>query len=453
MRKFFRSLTGLNLVQQMSVIVFTALFAMILFFTVYLKGNIDDFVVVQVMDSLKRSQDNIVATIDENNSISPQIGIDYETVHMVFYRGVLTTYYGDQPMNEGLVDEAAKICESMDESIKEGKIEYDGGYYFRASVIDSNRTIISFIEAKYAANIESHLLNSVSNTTAIVVSIMFIIILLWTLSIVTPLQQIKNYIHKVRKGEEATLDIERNDEIGELATELVSLREELQHQYETKEEMVHNISHDLKTPIATIKSYAESIKDGIYPYDTLEKSVDVIIDNADRLEQKVYSLLFLNRLDYMMDQEKDTDQVADMKSIIEKVLLSLKMIRPELSIDCVLENAFFRGEEESWRVVVENLLDNALRYANTNVTITLKKNELIITNDGPPISEERMERLFKPFEKGTQGKFGLGLSICYKVCNTYGYSIDAENLEKGVCFRITEKGTNKKDRRNRKKTS
>ncbi len=49
------------------------------------------------------------------------------------------------------------------------------------------------------------------------------------------------------------------------------MREELLRQEKTKEEMIHNISHDLKTPIATIKSYGESIKDGIYPYGTLEK--------------------------------------------------------------------------------------------------------------------------------------------------------------------------------------
>ena len=63
-----------------------------------------------------------------------------------------------------------------------------------------------------------------------------------------------------------------------------------------------NVSHDLKTPIATIKSYGESIKDGVYPYDTLEKSVDVIIRNAERLEKKVYSLLYLNRVEYLVSQ-------------------------------------------------------------------------------------------------------------------------------------------------------
>ena len=447
MRKFFRSLAELSLVQQLSVIVFTFAFVLILFFTVYLRGNIDDFVSSQVMDSLKRSQENIVATIEESQTVNPQFGIDYEMIHMVFSKGVLKTYYGNQQMNDELIAKVAEIVKGMEESIVEAHLDDGHGYYYRAYTIDKNRVIVSLVADSYATNIESRLLSSVSNTSAIMVSVMFLMFLMWTLSVVAPLQQIRNYINKIRKGEEAVLTIDRNDEIGDLAHELVSLREELQHQYETKEEMVHNISHDLKTPIATIKSYAESIKDGIYPYDTLEKSVDVIIDNADRLEQKVHSLLFLNRLDYVMDQEKDTDKVTDMKSVIEKVLLSLKMIRPDLSIDCRLEDTFFKGDEEGWRVVVENLLDNAMRYAETNITLDLKKTELSVANDGPAISEERMQRLFKPFEKGTKGKFGLGLSICYKVCQAYGYDIDAENQEKGVIFHITEKEKDKKEKR------
>lgn len=71
-----------------------------------------------------------------------------------------------------------------------------------------------------------------------------------------------------------------------MAEAIVDMTDELSAQERIREEMIQNISHDLKTPIATIKSYSESIKDGIYPYDTLEKSVDVIIEHADRLERK-----------------------------------------------------------------------------------------------------------------------------------------------------------------------
>ena len=59
------------------------------------------------------------------------------------------------------------------------------------------------------------------------------------------------------------LYLNREDEIGEVANALVTMKDELTRQEKAKEEMIHNISHDLKTPIATIKSYSESIKDGI----------------------------------------------------------------------------------------------------------------------------------------------------------------------------------------------
>ena len=99
-------------------------------------------------------------------------------------------------------------------------------------------------------------------------------------SIIHPLNQIRLYISQIKQGKDVELNINREDEIGDVAHELISMKEELTKQEKSKEEMIHNISHDLKTPIATIKSYSESIKDGIYPYGDLESSVDVILDNA-----------------------------------------------------------------------------------------------------------------------------------------------------------------------------
>ena len=162
-----------------------------------------------------------------------------------------------------------------------------------------------------------------------VVGFFFIILMIWVAGLIHPLNQIRNYIEKVKVGlTPQDLKIYREDEIGELADALVSMRKELQKQEQTKEDMIHNISHDLKTPIATIKSYGESIKDGIYPYDTLEKSVDVIIENAERLEKKVHSLLYLNRVEYLISQDAE-GAITNMKDVIEKVLLNIKVLRPE----------------------------------------------------------------------------------------------------------------------------
>ena len=100
---------------------------------------------------------------------------------------------------------------------------------------------------------------------------------------------------KVPEIGERTLKLAEGTLSGIVGAPVEPLFNFLEENEKVKEEMIHNISHDLKTPIATIKSYSESIKDGIYPYGTLEKSVDVILDNANRLEAKVHNLLYLNQ--------------------------------------------------------------------------------------------------------------------------------------------------------------
>jgi len=216
------------------------------------------------------------------------------------------------------------------------------------------------------------------------------------------------------------------------------MNQEIKRQEQLKEEMVQNISHDLKTPIATIKSYGESIKDGIYPYETLEKSVDVIIEHATRLEKKVHSLLLLNRMGYLVSEDHG-NQRTDMKQVVEKVILSLKVFKPRIRLKTNLTSCSYNGSEEPWRVVVENLLDNALRYAKTEIIIDLDQAGLRVYNDGIAIPQDRVEQLFNPYEKGTGGQFGLGLAIVKRVVSAYHYTIRVENLDKGVQFIIEEK--------------
>ena len=235
--------------------------------------------------------------------------------------------------------------------------------------------------------------------------------------------------------------VNRNDEIGEVAEALISMNDELSKQQRIREEMVQNISHDLKTPIATIKSYSESIKDGVYPYDTLEKSVDVIIDHANRLEKKAYNLNTFNKLGYLVDSDNETN----MSQIIEKAILSIEAIRNDIKIETNIDNkVYFHGEEEPWRIVVENLLDNSLRYAKSLVKINLEDRLLEVFNDGEQMAKDRLDKLFKPYEKGTKGNFGLGLSIVKKVCDTYGYNVIGGNMDDGVIFRVYASKVHKK---------
>ena len=137
-----------------------------------------------------------------------------------------------------------------------------------------------------------------------------------------------------------------------------------------------------------------------------------------------------------------------MAPLIQKAILAAEVIRNDIEIITDLdENVAFHGDEEPWRVVIENLIDNALRYAKNKIVITLKDNLLEVYNDGENIEQERLDKLFKPYEKGNKGKFGLGLSIVKKVTETYGYSVTGENMNDGVIFRSilpARKGKKKK---------
>ena len=121
----------------------------------------------------------------------------------------------------------------------------------------------------------------------------------------------------------------------------------------------------------------------------------------------------------------------------ETVVQNTRFIRSDIQILTNLEGGCFDGLAEPWRVVVENIIENALRYAKTTIDIHLSEEEgLTISNDGPCMDEDRLKVLFKPYEMGKGGKFGLGLSIVAKVVSANGYEVVGENMAEGVIFRI-----------------
>lgn len=442
----------LSLSQQLLTIIFMVVTVFAVFFFVFLADSIDNFVQNEMYKMLHRSQDNVAFYVENNISIRTITeSTDANVIH-ILYDKEQSTYQvlGNQKVSTDIIMNITSNLPLVSEGYKDFLFESSNKkIMYTILQLTPDNYLISLVSDAYRTEFRGALVNSVINLNVLVVSILFVILMLWVGSLIHPLNQIRNYIDRIRRDEKADLKIDRRDEIGEVADALLIMETELNKQKRIKEEMIQNISHDLKTPIATIKSYGESIKDGIYPYETLEKSVDVIIEHANRLEKKVYSLIMYNKMGYLLDN--DETSFVEMKSVIEKVIMSLKVIRPEIVINTNIEEVDFHGEEEPWRIVVENLLDNAIRYAKSEIKIQLSDSELSISNDGAQMSKDRLEKLFRPYEKGSDGQFGLGLSIVHRVCATYGYRVVAENLNVGVCFRISKPIKDKKELRNEKK--
>lgn len=452
MKRFNEFIKQLSLTQQLFALIFFFVTFFAVFFFVYVNGSVNNAIKEQIFKSLDDTQSTLIsanATLDAYSNAS-----NIENYPVMIKNGDTPILIAPAEKN---IDTNSREWEQIRNDllkVMRGNLEkYHGIFKNASNDLDSYYSILRITDKQYLISktysdnmdkLENVLVNSVLYITVIVVGFFFIVLMMWVITLIHPLNQIRNYIERVKLGKDAELHVNRKDEIGELADALVSMRDELLRQEKTKEEMIHNISHDLKTPIATIKSYGESIKDGIYPYDTLEKSVDVIIENADRLEAKVHSLLFMNRVEYLISQDCEGIS-SNMQEIVETVVQNTKFIKPEITIQTDLEEVWFDGLAEPWRVAVENILENALRYAKTTIDIHLSEEEgLTIANDGPCMDEDRIKVLFKPYEKGQGGKFGLGLSIVSKVVNANHYEVCGENTADGVIFRINKPKTETK---------
>ncbi|MBQ1447950.1 MAG: HAMP domain-containing histidine kinase [Erysipelotrichaceae bacterium] len=431
----------LSLMQQFFAIGSLVLLGFLAMILSFVDRNINKFADGQMHEYLERSSVNYEKAYDA------KIRYEDENIFTIIY-----DYASDKVVSFGPVTneeiEAMDFNSEDDKTI--GHINHDGQdtiYLLRK--IEGDRAIISIVDPKYYNSLKDSLISGILTYNAVILFILYMF-WLWVVSIIKPLNKIIDYLRSNdKKASKEKIISDRRDEIGQLANAIMRMQEEIDNQNLTKQSMIQNISHDLKTPIATIKSYGEAIKDGIYPYDTLEKSVDVIINNADRMESKIYSLITLNKVGYIQEAGEIPDDDINMLSLINEVILNIKVIRPEILIETDMDEVYFNGDKEMWRVSVENIIENALRYADTLIKITLKENYLEIYNDGPFMEADRIANLFKPYAKGTGGKFGLGLSIAYNVCTTFDYTITGENVLDGVSFKIVK---DKKKQKENKKT-
>ncbi|MGG2086970.1 HAMP domain-containing sensor histidine kinase [Priestia aryabhattai] len=234
--------------------------------------------------------------------------------------------------------------------------------------------------------------------------------------------------------------VNRSDEIGKLGASIEQMRKRLVSKDEAQQTLLQNISHDLKTPVMVIQSYAQSIQDGIYPKGDLSQTVKVIEDESKNLEKKIRDLLYLTKLDYMSTHQLAQDDF-DFTALLHEVVDRLRWRRPEIQWEFDDVNATIKGDKELWTKVLENVLDNQLRYADTKVSLSLAKHQTnvqcTISNDGPPIDQNVLEHLFEPFKKGANGEFGIGLSIVKRIVTMHDAAITAENIDTGVTFSLT----------------
>lgn len=335
---------------------------------------------------------------------------------------------------KGLID-PNKILGKMKDNY--GKFTYHHQLYYYYKIENKNITKIAISDDSYINKVRGEILSAIFPIVLLTCILIGLILVIWISIIVKKITKLKNKIDNIDNPDyNHKVDFQTDDEIKSLALAIEDMRLSLINQEKLRNRMYQNISHDFKTPLTVIKSYIEAVDDKVEDEKTALK---VINEQTIKLDQKVHSLLYLNKLDYLKDS-KDIEIVpVDMKKIIEQEVEKFKFHRKDIDFEVEIpQRVKFYGTEEHWETILDNILGNFMRYAKTKVKITIKQNKLILYNDGENIDEDFLDSIFTPFRKGMKGEFGLGLSIVKKTLNMIGYDIVVRNDKKGVSFIITK---------------
>lgn len=296
--------------------------------------------------------------------------------------------------------------------------------------------IISITDDKYIKQVIKNTIKSIKLPIMLSILIVSIPAIIWITIIVLKILKLKEKSDNIDNNRyNHKFDFYIDDELKKLNHSLENMRESFMKNEEYKNELYQNISHDFKTPLSIIKSYTEAREDNMCTY---EEYMKVIKEQLVDLERRVRSLLYLNKLDYLSNYNREIKEV-DISKLVKEEIKKFKYLNREISIKYSTDNSKIYGNYELLEGVFDNILTNSYRYANKIISITIKNGKIIIYNDGEHIKEDIIDYMFTPFRKGIKGDFGLGLSIVKKSLKLINYNIYAVNEKVGVSFIISKK--------------
>ena len=213
-------------------------------------------------------------------------------------------------------------------------------------------------------------------------------------------------------------------------------------------------AHELKTPLAVLRTHAEALREDIDPAKR-GQYLDTVVAESDRMAALVGSLMDLARLERGGRVEREP---LDLAALVGNSAVRLSLLAEEKNIELrtQLAPASMLGDRLRLEEVVDNLADNALRHCTPGgaVTVSLaqkgRRITLTVDNDGAPIPQKHLDRLFEPFYRGDEGRSradggtGLGLAIVRAAVEAHGGRCWAVNRTGGVTFTVVLPGLQSK---------
>ncbi|MDL0266293.1 HAMP domain-containing sensor histidine kinase, partial [Clostridioides difficile] len=272
----------------------------------------------------------------------------------------------------------------------------------------------------------------------------------YTKIIVSPIVEITKVTNNMMKLEkDALLKVKSYDEIGSLKNQINTLyirllgviddldkkNKEIIELEKMKVEFLRSTSHELKTPLASLRIILENMKYNVGKYKDRDKYLSVSIETIDKLTKMTVEILKVSSFQELKDDKELLNINQEVKTILEDYMV--------LSNNKNIEINNFLDEEEIYmsklalRKVLANLVSNAVKYsyANGKINIGVKDNYFFIENSCEPLNEKQIKESFDLFS-GVEDKSsnGLGLFIVKNILLNYGINYKFEKSDIGMIF-------------------
>lgn len=349
------------------------------------------------------------------------------------------------PAGRRLEELPAKLCaETHNETSEKGEINISRRGPFLTvqvpigAVGESAGTVFAFAQVSELEALNKDILFILFKSLLIAIVIAVPIALLFARYLIKPLKALREYARAVAKRRfDLRLKIESDDELAELASTFNDMAAQLERYDISIRRFFQGASHELKTPLMSIQGYAEGIRDGLFTGDQLNRALDVIAKECQRLKSIVDEMIHLTRSQGPGETYNFLPQ--NLKTIMDEVVESLGgyALEKQVTIDVPGDSIKIIGDREKLRRLFGNLLANAVRHAKKQVTVRAhladdeRSLQIIIQDDGEGFSAQDLKHAFDYFYKGPNGSTGLGLAIARLIVEEHGGTITISNAPEG----------------------
>ncbi len=286
-------------------------------------------------------------------------------------------------------------------------------------------------------------------------------IIIYILYVTLPLNDIIRATSEYASGNLSyKVDIKHHDEIGQLAMSLDYMASRLNEMDEFQQKFLSNISHDFRSPLTSIKGYLEAISDGTIPPELINKYIDIVLFETDRLTKLTNNILTLNELDPKTVVLDIT--TFDINSIIKHTIETFdgKCKKRGIYFDITFSDKkiMVKADISKIQQVIYNLIDNAIKFTpdNSCIYVTARKRSdmayISVKDTGCGISKENLEKIWTRFYKidASRGRdkkgSGLGLAITKEIIQAHHTQIDVVSTPGvGTEFTFTLRVSNEDD--------